>query len=200
MHYSSSFVSSHIDVAWLQYCKRIQIIPCSCRVRNTQTQTLAGYIWHILLFSHREFSVVCMRNGECVRIRWMHSRIIQCLCAILPWSPSVFRWKTHGSTLWTGTGASACLRIAIQMECNEVYCVYLYFSRYTRSLSLSVPFYVSLALSQPSFRLLSNRFLLCAIFLRSFSSRFSLRTRMRLTKMSNTNANFSTVKTTKNSF
>lgn len=36
----------------------------------------------------------------------------------------------------TGTGASACLRIAIQMECNEVYCVYLYFSRYALSLSL----------------------------------------------------------------
>lgn len=153
------------------------------------------YTFGILLFSHREFSVVCMRNGECVRIRWMHSRIIQCLCAILPWSPSVFRSKTHGSMLWTEPVPEQVHAYGLPSKWNVMkFIVFIYISVAMRSLSLST----SLALSQPSFRLLSNRFLLCAIFLRSFSSRFSLRTRMRLTKMSNTKEIFRLyLKTTK---
>lgn len=70
MHYSTfvfpMLMSLGFNIASAFKLFRVRVV----RNAHTHTQVLAGCnTFGILLLSHRVFSVVCMRNGECVRIR-----------------------------------------------------------------------------------------------------------------------------------
>lgn len=119
-----------VDVPWLQYCKRIQIILCSCRAQHhSDTHTWScgmQSIWHsFYAFESCAFRGMCrldcgMANvcalDECILDNSMSLRYFASEPKCIPFDEKIrCAERAHKS------GARS--RIAIQMECDGVYCV-----------------------------------------------------------------------------